>query len=77
MPSTDGSWLQDILNKSCGSTSLSLDRASALEPAKYNHFKEVYELDINEWDATSHDAIDVYELWLQLIPAAGAPIDAE
>jgi hypothetical protein len=34
--------------------------ASALELGKYNHFREAYVLDVDEWHATTHDAIDIY-----------------
>jgi len=34
--------------------------ASALELVKYNHFREAYVLDVDKWDATTQDAIDVY-----------------
>jgi len=36
------------------------ESANALELVKYNHFREAYVLDVDEWDATTHDAIDVY-----------------
>jgi len=53
------------------------ESASALELGKYNQFREAYMLDVNEWDATTHDAINVYNWQLWLMPAAGAPIDAD
>jgi len=53
------------------------ESAGTLELVKYNNFKEAYVLDVNEWDATTHDAItytiDDYQ-WQRTMPAASSPI---
>jgi hypothetical protein len=48
MPITDDYRLQVILSRACGSTAQSSDRTSALEPGKYNHYRDAYVIDINE-----------------------------
>jgi len=56
------------------------ESAGTLELVKYNHFKEAYVLDVNECDATTHDAItstiDDYRSQ-QTMTAAEASIDAK
>jgi len=56
MSITDDYRPQDILYRACGSTAQSSDSASALELGKYNHLREAYVLDIDEYDAS-----DVYD----------------
>jgi len=40
--------------------------ASSLEHVKYNHFRETYILDVDEWDVNTHDAIDAYDCWVMM-----------
>ena len=51
MPSTDDYQLQGILYRACGDTAQNSDSASMLELGKYNHCREAYVLDIDEYDA--------------------------
>jgi len=53
------------------------ERAGAVELGKYNHLREAHLLDVDECDATTRDAIDVYDRRLRPMPAAEAPIDAK
>jgi len=46
--------LQDIFYRACRSTAQSSDSARTLELGKYNHCREVYVLDVDKWDATTH-----------------------
>jgi len=55
--------LQDILYRPCGRTARSTDSASVLELGKCQHFKEIDMLDVDEWDVTTHNAIEVYNGW--------------
>jgi len=55
-----------------------LKRAQArLNLVSITIFREAHLLDVNECDATTLDAIDVYDWRLRLMPAAEAPIDAK
>jgi len=56
LPSTADYRQQDILYRACGSTAQSSDSASALVLGKYNHPREAYVLDIDEWDV-----VDAYD----------------
>jgi len=42
------------------------ESAGPLELDKYNHFGEAYVLDVDEWDVSTHDEIDVYDGWLPM-----------
>jgi len=37
------------------------------ERDKYNHCGEDYVLDVDEWDAPTHEAIDIYNQWLLIV----------
>ena len=69
--------LQEIFSRACGSTAECSEGAGAFELGKYNHHREAYVLDVDECDATTGDAIDVYNRRLRPMPAAEAPIDAK
>jgi hypothetical protein len=59
-------WLpaaRDILHSMWKHCTKAQESAGPLELVKYNHFREAYVLDVDEWDATTHDAIDVYDWW--------------
>jgi len=62
----------------CGSTAQSSDSASSLELGTYNHCRETYVLDVNEWDETTWltYTIDDYRR-LRPMTAVEAPIDAK
>jgi hypothetical protein len=63
MGSTYDYRLQDILYRVCGSTARSSESASSLVLGKYNHVRTAYVLDVDQWDVTWQDGIDVYNEW--------------
>jgi len=62
MPLTDDYRLQEIFYKAHGSTARMLKRAQArLNLVSITIFREAHLLDVDECDATTRDAIDVYD----------------
>jgi len=74
IPSTDDYWRQQILYRACGSTARTLKRAQAhLNLVSITILREAHLLDVDQCDATTHDAIDVHDWRLQPMQAAKLP----